>query len=48
MVGTWQLVRKLPGGEKMVAMTRILHRTAPDEVMDEASCNKLLAGTMGT
>ena len=35
MVGTFNLVRKMPGGEKLVAITRILHRTTPDEVMDE-------------
>lgn len=35
MVATWQLMRKMPGGEKHVAMTRILHRMTPDEVMDE-------------
>ena len=33
--GTFQLAQKMPGGEKMVAMTRILHRTTPDEIMDE-------------
>ncbi|EFJ50516.1 hypothetical protein VOLCADRAFT_88948 [Volvox carteri f. nagariensis] len=35
MVGTYHMVRKMPGGERLVALTRILHRTAPDEVMDE-------------
>ncbi|KAG2487203.1 hypothetical protein HYH03_014177 [Edaphochlamys debaryana] len=35
MVGTYHMVRKMPGGERMVALTRILHRTTPDEVMDE-------------
>lgn len=35
MVGTYHIVRKMPGGDKLVAMTRILHRTTPDEVMDE-------------
>mmetsp|Transcript_27021 Transcript_27021/g.59096 ORF Transcript_27021/g.59096 Transcript_27021/m.59096 type:complete len:635 (+) Transcript_27021:187-2091(+) len=35
MVGTYNIVRKQPGGEKLVAMTRILHRTTPDELMDE-------------
>ena len=33
--GTYNVVRKMPGGEKMVAMTRVLHRTTPDEIMDE-------------
>uniref|UniRef100_A0A7S0X0W7 Hydroxyproline O-arabinosyltransferase-like domain-containing protein n=1 Tax=Chlamydomonas leiostraca TaxID=1034604 RepID=A0A7S0X0W7_9CHLO len=35
MVATWHLVRQQPGGEKLVAMTRVLHRTTPDELMDE-------------
>lgn len=35
MVGTYNLVRKMPGGERLVALTRIMHRTKPDEVMDE-------------
>ncbi|GIL58932.1 hypothetical protein Vafri_13942 [Volvox africanus] len=35
MVGTYNIVRKMPGGERLVALTRILHRTTPDEVMDE-------------
>lgn len=34
-VGTYNIVRKMPGGERLVALTRILHRTTPDEVMDE-------------
>ncbi len=34
-VATWHLVRKAPGGSHLVAMTRILHRTTPDELMDE-------------
>lgn len=37
MVATWNLVREMPGGENLVAMTRVLHRTTPDEVMDEVS-----------
>ncbi len=32
---TWQLTRKMPGGERYVGFTRILHRTKPDELMDE-------------
>ncbi|GLC42047.1 hypothetical protein PLESTB_001062400 [Pleodorina starrii] len=35
MVGTYNIIRKMPGGERLVALTRILHRTTPDEVMDE-------------
>ncbi|GFR47682.1 hypothetical protein Agub_g9430 [Astrephomene gubernaculifera] len=35
MVGTYNIVRKMPGGERLVALTRILHRSTPDEVMDE-------------
>lgn len=27
---TYQLVQRMPGGERHVAFTRILHRTAPD------------------
>jgi hypothetical protein len=30
MYGTFKLAQKMPGGEKMVAFTRILHRTAHD------------------
>lgn len=33
MYGTYKLAQKMPGGEKMVAFTRILHRTLPDELM---------------
>ncbi|MEW5298276.1 MAG: hypothetical protein WDW36_001419 [Sanguina aurantia] len=35
MVATYNIVRVQPGGEHLVAMTRILHRVTPDEVMDE-------------
>eukprot|EP00892_Ulva_mutabilis_P001996 jgi/Ulvmu1/11798/UM080_0009.1 len=35
MYGTYQLTQKMPGGENMVAFTRILHRTQPDELMKE-------------
>lgn len=35
MVAGFRLAQKMPGGDKMVAMTRILHRTTPDEVMEE-------------
>ncbi|EFN52021.1 hypothetical protein CHLNCDRAFT_139592 [Chlorella variabilis] len=30
MFGTYKLVQKMPGGDKMVAFTRILHRTTQD------------------
>ena len=33
--GTYKLVQQMPGGEKMVAFTRILHRQKPDVLMDE-------------
>ncbi|PRW57732.1 hypothetical protein C2E21_3449 isoform A [Chlorella sorokiniana] len=32
LYGSWRRVRRMPGGEKMVAFTRILHRTAHDEL----------------
>eukprot|EP00798_Chlamydomonas_sp_ICE-L_P009118 gene9118-16240_t len=32
---TFKLVQKMPGGEKMTAFTRILHRTVPDILMEE-------------
>ena len=35
--GTYKLVQKMPGGEKMVAFTRILHRQKPDVIMDEVT-----------
>lgn len=35
MVATWNLVRKMRGGDHLVAMTRILHRTTNDELMEE-------------
>lgn len=35
MYGTYQLVQKMPGGEKLVAFTRILHRQQPDVLMSE-------------
>lgn len=33
--GTYKLVQQMPGGEKLVAFTRILHRMKPDVLMDE-------------
>lgn len=35
MIGTWRIARALPGGSHMVAITRVLHRTTPDELMEE-------------
>ncbi|GLC55430.1 hypothetical protein PLESTB_000986400 [Pleodorina starrii] len=35
MYGTYKLVQKMPGGEKLTGFTRILHRMKPDELMDE-------------
>ena len=36
--GTYKKVQALAGGERMVAFTRILHRTVPDVLMEEVSC----------
>eukprot|EP00884_Botryococcus_braunii_P014590 jgi/Botrbrau1/23131/Bobra.0243s0061.1 len=33
MYATYKMVQKSPGGEKLVAFTRILHRTKPDVLM---------------
>lgn len=30
LLGTYELMRSMPGGQKFVAFTRILHRTKPD------------------
>lgn len=35
MYGTYKLVQKMPGGEKLTGFTRILHRVHEDECMDE-------------
>ena len=32
---TYQLVLNTPGGERFTGFTRILHRTKPDELMNE-------------
>ncbi len=32
---TYRLVQRMPGGERHVAFTRILHRTKPDALMGE-------------
>ena len=33
--GTYKLVQQMPGGDKLTGFTRILHRSTPDELMDE-------------
>lgn len=44
--GTYKLIQGMPGGENMVAFTRILHRTTPDLLMSEVlSMAKKLAGS---
>lgn len=35
MYGTYKIVQKMPGGDKLTGFTRILHRMTPDELMDE-------------
>ncbi|KAF5828994.1 hypothetical protein DUNSADRAFT_16723 [Dunaliella salina] len=35
MYASFKLVQGMPGGEKLTAYTRILHRTVPDYLMDE-------------
>lgn len=35
MYGTYKLVQQMPGGDKLTGFTRILHRSTPDELMDE-------------
>eukprot|EP00891_Asterochloris_glomerata_P007790 jgi/Astpho2/7790/fgenesh1_pm.00117_%23_7_t len=35
MYGTYNKAQQLPGGERLAAFTRILHRTTPDILMDE-------------
>ena len=32
---TYKLIQQMPGGERHVAFTRILHRTKPDQLMEE-------------
>ena len=32
---TYNLILAMPGGERHVAFTRVLHRTKDDELMDE-------------
>ena len=34
---TYKQVQEMPGGGQLVGFTRILHRTQPDILMDEAS-----------
>ncbi|KAG2438731.1 hypothetical protein HXX76_005276 [Chlamydomonas incerta] len=35
MYGTYKLVQKMPGGDKLTGFTRILHRMKPDDLMNE-------------
>lgn len=35
MYATYKIAKKMPGGEKMVAFTRVLHRTTGDVLMNE-------------
>lgn len=35
MYGTYKLVQKMPGGEKLTGFTRVMHRTVPDGLEDE-------------
>lgn len=35
MYATYKMVQKMPGGERLTAFTRILHRSVPDILMDE-------------
>lgn len=35
MYGTYKKVQAMPGGERLVAFTRVLHRTVPDVLMQE-------------
>ena len=44
--GTYKLVQRMPGGEGLVAFTRILHRTKPDLIMDEARAHGCRAGAL--
>lgn len=34
LMGTYELIRQMPGGEKHVGLTRILHRSKPDILMN--------------
>lgn len=34
-MASYKLVQQMPGGDKLVGITRILHRTKPDVLMDE-------------
>jgi len=42
--GTYKLVQKMPGGEKLTGFTRILHRVKPDECMDEVCVGLIRVG----
>ena len=32
LYGSWRRAQRMPGGEKMVALTRVLHRSADDDL----------------
>lgn len=38
--GTYKKVQAMPGGERLVAFTRVLHRTVPDVLMQEVSTRR--------
>lgn len=44
--GTYKLVQKQPGGEKLVAFTRILHRQKGDVLMDEVGVSSRCASSL--
>jgi hypothetical protein len=44
--GTYKLVQKQPGGEKLVAFTRILHRQKGDVLMDEVGVSSRYASSL--
>ena len=41
---SYQMVQKLPGGDKMTGFTRILHRTVPDILMEEVGSGDWAGG----
>ncbi|EIE24619.1 hypothetical protein COCSUDRAFT_14028 [Coccomyxa subellipsoidea C-169] len=48
MYGTYKKAQKMPGGDSLVGFTRILHRTRPDLLMDEASLSPTSCSTVPT
>lgn len=45
--GTYKLVQKQPGGGKLVAFTRILHRQKGDVLVDEVGVESGCASSVG-